>query len=72
MSKSGAASTGKLVRNYQKADKKVSSEASYGLVVEKLQSNMTIVPCRGVAKLVKAPDFDSGIRRFDSFHPCQI
>jgi hypothetical protein len=21
--------------------------------------------------LVKAPDFDSGIRRFDSFHPCQ-
>ena len=30
------------------------------------------VPCRGVAKLVKAPDFDSGIRRFDSFHPCQI
>ena len=27
--------------------------------------------CRGVAKLVKAPDFDSGIRRFDSFHPCQ-
>ena len=32
----------------------------------------TIVLCRGVAKLVKAPDFDSGIRRFDSFHPCQI
>lgn len=31
----------------------------------------TIVPCRGVAKLVKAPDFDSGIRRFESFHPCQ-
>ena len=28
--------------------------------------------CRGVAKLVKAPDFDSGIRRFESFHPCQI
>jgi hypothetical protein len=29
-------------------------------------------PCRGVAKLVKALDFDSSIRRFDSFHPCQI
>jgi hypothetical protein len=28
--------------------------------------------CRGVAKLVKALDFDSSIRRFDSFHPCQI
>src|SRR5437899_9020500 len=26
--------------------------------------------CRGVAKLVKAPDFDSGIRRFESFFPC--
>jgi hypothetical protein len=25
----------------------------------------------GVAKLVKAPDFDSGIRRFDSFLPSQ-
>jgi len=36
-----------------------------------LKSQAT-VPCRGVAKLVKAPDFDSGIRRFDSFHPCQI
>jgi hypothetical protein len=33
---------------------------------------MTTDLCRGVAKLVKAPDFDSGIRRFDSFHPCQI
>ena len=32
----------------------------------------TTVLCRGVAKLVKAPDFDSGIRRFESFHPCQI
>ena len=32
----------------------------------------TFVLCRGVAKLVKAPDFDSGIRRFESFHPCQI
>ena len=28
--------------------------------------------CRGIAKLVKAPDFDSGIRRFESFFPCQI
>ena len=27
---------------------------------------------RGVAKLVKAPDFDSGIRRFESFLLCQI
>ena len=25
--------------------------------------------CWGVAKLVKAPDFDSGIRRFESFFP---
>ena len=27
---------------------------------------------RGVAKLVKAPDFDSGMRGFESFLPCQI
>ena len=34
---------------------------------------MTVLDlCRGVAKLVKALDFDSSIRRFDSFHPCQI
>lgn len=26
--------------------------------------------CRGVAKLVKAPDFDSGMRGFESFLPC--
>jgi hypothetical protein len=26
----------------------------------------------GVAKLVKAPDFDSGIRRFESFFPSQV
>jgi hypothetical protein len=25
----------------------------------------------GVAKLVKAPDFDSGMRRFESFLPSQ-
>ena len=25
---------------------------------------------RGVAKLVKAPDFDSGMRGFESFLPC--
>lgn len=29
------------------------------------------VECRGVAKLVKAPDFDSGMRGFESFLPCQ-
>ena len=29
-------------------------------------------PCRGVAKLVKALDFDSSMRRFESFFPCQI
>jgi hypothetical protein len=29
-------------------------------------------PCRGVAKLVKAPDFDSGMRGFESFLPCQM
>ena len=28
--------------------------------------------CRGVAKLVKASDFDSDMRRFESFLPCQI
>jgi hypothetical protein len=28
-------------------------------------------PCRGVAKLVKALDFDSSMRRFESFFPCQ-
>lgn len=27
---------------------------------------------REIAKLVKAPDFDSGIRRFESFFPCQF
>ncbi len=27
---------------------------------------------RGVAKLVKAPDFDSGMRGFESFLPCQV
>lgn len=26
--------------------------------------------CRGVAKLVKASDFDSDMRRFESFFPC--
>jgi hypothetical protein len=30
------------------------------------------VPCRGVAKLVKASDFDSDMRGFESFLPCQI
>jgi hypothetical protein len=29
-------------------------------------------PCRGVAKLVKALDFDSSMQRFESFLPCQI
>jgi hypothetical protein len=35
---------------------------------------MTLVidPCRGVAKLVKALDFDSSMQRFESFLPCQI
>ena len=28
--------------------------------------------CRGIAKLVKALDFDSSMRRFESFFPCQI
>ena len=28
--------------------------------------------CRGVAKLVKASDFDSDMRRFESFFPCQM
>jgi hypothetical protein len=27
--------------------------------------------CRGIAKLVKALDFDSSMRRFESFFPCQ-
>ena len=29
------------------------------------------VLCRGVAKLVKASDFDSDMRGFESFLPCQ-
>jgi hypothetical protein len=33
---------------------------------------MNWVLCRGVAKLVKASDFDSDMRRFESFFPCQI
>ena len=41
-------------------------------LVSDCASKATVVLCRGVAKLVKAPDFDSGIRRFESFHPCQI
>ncbi len=28
--------------------------------------------CRGVAKLVKASDFDSDMRRFESFFPCHL
>ena len=28
--------------------------------------------CRGVAKLVKASDFDSDMRGFESFLPCQL
>ena len=27
---------------------------------------------RGIAKLVKAPDSDSGIRGFESFFPCHL
>jgi protein subunit release factor B len=33
---------------------------------------MNCVLCRGVAKLVKASDFDSDMRRFESFFPCQM
>ena len=33
---------------------------------------MHCVLCRGVAKLVKASDFDSDMRRFESFFPCQM
>ena len=33
---------------------------------------MTVSVCRGVAKLVKAPDFDSGMRGFESFLPCHL
>jgi hypothetical protein len=36
-----------------------------------VDSCKTVDLCRGVAKLVKAPDFDSGMRRFESFFPCQ-
>ena len=35
------------------------------------KSALELRPSRGVAKLVKAPDFDSGMRRFESFFPCQ-
>ncbi|SPA29767.1 protein of unknown function [Cupriavidus taiwanensis] len=40
--------------------------ARYGSLVPRRAARL----CRGVAKLVKAPDFDSGIRRFESFFPC--
>jgi hypothetical protein len=33
---------------------------------------MAVDLCRGIAKLVKALDFDSSMRRFESFFPCQI
>ena len=33
---------------------------------------MTVCLCRGVAKLVKASDFDSDMRRFESFFPCHL
>ena len=36
-----------------------------------LKFALELRPSRGVAKLVKAPDFDSGMRRFESFFPCQ-
>ena len=39
--------------------------------VFKVGSPWLLVPCRGVAKLVKALDFDSSMRRFESFLPCQ-
>ncbi|CAG4884539.1 protein of unknown function [Georgfuchsia toluolica] len=32
---------------------------------------LSFAPNRGVAKLVKALDFDSSMRRFESFLPCQ-
>ena len=34
-------------------------------------SGASLVLCRGVAKLVKASDFDSDMRGFESFLPCQ-
>jgi hypothetical protein len=34
-------------------------------------SGGSLFPEWGVAKLVKAPDFDSGMRRFESFLPSQ-
>ena len=37
----------------------------------RLKSEGYRIPCRGVAKLVKASDFDSDMRRFESFFPCQ-
>lgn len=33
---------------------------------------MVVHLCRGVAKLVKALDFDSSMQRFESFLPCQM
>ena len=35
------------------------------------QRPLCCVLCRGVAKLVKASDFDSDMRGFESFLPCQ-
>ena len=41
-----------------------------GKMTQKIVHNLTFR--RGVAKLVKAPDFDSGMRGFESFLPCQV
>ena len=52
-----------------------SRSASAQSVVQGLKTvfgcSVRSVLCRGVAKLVKASDFDSDMRGFESFLPCQ-
>ncbi len=58
---------GAIGRGDPHMDKKTWKIAAWG---KKFVHNRCFL--RGVAKLVKAPDFDSGMRGFESFLPCQI
>ena len=46
------------------------SKNSFDVAVAKSASNCKL--CRGIAKLVKALDFDSSIPRFESLFPCHL
>jgi 4-diphosphocytidyl-2-C-methyl-D-erythritol kinase len=60
------AATGTRLGAWIGVEKRLPAQAGMG------GGSSELAPCRGVAKLVKAPDFDSGMRRFESFLPCQI